>query len=378
MSSDLREQEQRRRRSPVSRPSEVRPVAQPPRSGSPPPVAHQKTTRVSEAASTASAAVRTRRSRTAEGARATCREDHPAARARWRVAVTDTTVPPQGEAPTWPGSESGKDPGARRGSPGALGRQDAIGGDREAHGRPATGRGGDERAAAVGLRDVVDDRQPEPGAGQAAGGVGAVEAVEHPRGVGGRDAGTAGRAPWSCRDGSRSSIGSVPSASNLAAFSSRLPTARSSAPRRPRTTRAVGVDADATPAAPPHPLGGAIGHLGESDDPPRAPRCCRESASSTSSSTRWRELAGLALDVGDEAVRASGESSAKRRSTLALVRRLVSGVRSSWAASWTSRSWASRAAASRASIVVNEPASRPTSSRPATGTRDVDARPCVG
>ena len=61
-----------------------------------------------------------------------------------------------------------------------------------------------------------------------------------------------------------------------------------------------------------------------------------------------------------------------RRSTLALVRRLVSGVRSSCAASCTSRSWASRAAARRASIVLNDADSRPTSSRPSTGTVPVD------
>ena len=47
-----------------------------------------------------------------------------------------------------------------------------------------------------------------------------------------------------------------------------------------------------------------------------------------------------------------------RRSTLALVRRLVSGVRSSWAASWMSRSCASRAAASRVSMVLNADARR--------------------
>ena len=65
-----------------------------------------------------------------------------------------------------------------------------------------------------------------------------------------------------------------------------------------------------------------------------------------------------------------------RRSTLALVRRLVSGVRSSCAASCTSRSWASRAAASRPSMVLNDADSRPTSSRPSTGTAR-STRPCT-
>ena len=123
-----------------------------------------------------------------------------------------------------------------------------------------------------------------------------------------------------------------------------------------------------------HPLGGAVGR-------PRPARRARSAlvasrpdrASSTSSSTRWLSSRVSPWTSAMSRSRASGDSSPMRRSTLALVRRLVSGVRSSWAASWTSRSCASRAAASRPSMVLNDAASRPTSSRPSTGTCAVDA-----
>ena len=95
----------------------------------------------------------------------------------------------------------------------------------------------------------------------------------------------------------------------------------------------------------------------------------RSVASSTSSSTSDGQLARLALEVGEQ--HPPRRPAAARRSAAApttLVRRLVSGVRSSWPASCTSWCCSRLDRASEASIALNACPSRPVSSRPSTGT----------
>ena len=96
-------------------------------------------------------------------------------------------------------------------------------------------------------------------------------------------------------------IGSSPSASNLTAFSSRLPAARSSAAAAPADHRAVGRRCDGPTRAAPHPLGRALGHRGEVHGLLGLLAAAIE-GEFDELVDQARELAGLALDVVEEAL----------------------------------------------------------------------------
>jgi hypothetical protein len=95
---------------------------------------------------------------------------------------------------------------------------------------------------------------------------------------------------------------------------------------------AVGVEEDRTARAALHPLGGAAGHRGELDGLVGFVATPGE-GELDELVHQVAELPGLPSTSSTSRSRAAGGSSPMRHSTLALVRRLVSGVRSSWAAS---------------------------------------------
>ena len=165
----------------------------------------------------------------------------------------------------------------------------------------------------------------------------------------------------------------VPSAGlHLAALSSRLVTARSRlldvADDPPRVERDVEGDARRAAAYPGH---GAVDHVGEVDlarrrgsSARRGPaRRGRRPAWSAPRSGRGRRRAARAAPRRAAPPLPSAWASRSR-----LVRSEVSGVRSSWPASATSRRCRSREAASAASIWLNAVASRAISSSPSTGS----------
>ena len=95
---------------------------------------------------------------------------------------------------------------------------------------------------------------------------------------------------------------------------------------------------------------------------------CTSTARSTSSATKSVSSPSSASTSSSTAARSSDGSSSDRRSRSTLVRRLVSGVRSSWLASITRRRCWRRLVASAPSMVRKLPASLPTSPDPEPST----------
>ncbi len=163
-------------------------------------------------------------------------------------------------------------------------------------------------------------------------------------------------------------MGAVPCWSNLAAFSTRLEMARWRAEGRPstvvspatetRTSRPVRRRAcTATSSA---RSARSTGRTGSVSDWP--------AARSTSSLTRSVSSRDSVARSSTSSSRTRGGSSSIRPSMEMLVRSEVSGVRSSWPASWTRRRWSSSDWASRSSMRSKARPRRPTSPAPVTGT----------
>ena len=152
---------------------------------------------------------------------------------------------------------------------------------------------------------------------------------------------------------------------NFTALSRTLTSARNSAPGR--ATTFVGVASTVTV----RPVRRAVRSAARCARASRAmgSSCsvCRASpVSSTSSVAKVpSSLSSLSRDASTRS-RISGSRSTCRRSVSRFVRRLVSGVRSSWLASCTRRCCCARDSSSAASIALNDRAKRPTSSRRCT------------
>ena len=198
------------------------------------------------------------------------------------VAVTGTsggrdqvpsTVLDPGETSTWSGSEPGKS---------------RVGSTVNPTSAPPPSRARAKTVPPCALRDVADDRQAEPGAGHAAGGVRPVEAVEHARGFRGVDAGPvvgdddlARQQPDLDGRAVRVELGGV--LQQVADGALQRPAAcrarhRPGRRRRPRSRRPLRLPTRS--AARPTTAARSTG-------PPRPPRPGGRGRASTSSSTRW-------------------------------------------------------------------------------------------
>ena len=164
----------------------------------------------------------------------------------------------------------------------------------------------------------------------------------------------------------------LPAGPHFAALSSRLVTARSIAPDSP-TTHQGAVARRAPCAAPAVARGDARGPRPRRGrrSPPRGSSGSSR-ASSTRSPTSVDSSSSWARTSSSSSSRWPGRKPAGRLSAWVsrsrLVRSEVSGVRSSWPASATSRRWRSRDADRATSIALKAVASRAISSSPSTGS----------
>ena len=154
---------------------------------------------------------------------------------------------------------------------------------------------------------------------------------------------------------------------HLAALSSRLVSARSRAAASPSTYHGSAVTTNDSDGARRRTRATAWSSTSCSSTVPITAGVGSSRASSTRSPTRVVSSSSWARTSVSSSARASSGSEAPAWvSRSMLVRSEVSGVRSSWPASATSRRCRSRDAASEASIWLNADASRATSSSPST------------